>query len=41
MSHIPDTVVEGFGVKLRVPFGCPMFILHLCLFILQESLRWE
>ena len=30
---IPDTVVEGFGVKLRVRFRSPMSILHLCLFI--------
>ena len=23
---IPDTVVEGFGVKLRISFRCPIFV---------------
>ena len=25
-QYIPDTVVEGFGVKLRILFCCPIFI---------------
>ena len=39
LGHIPDTVVEGFGVKLRVRFCSPMSILHLCLFIFTCILR--
>ena len=37
--EIPDTVVEGFGVKLRVRFCSPMSTLHLCLFIFTHTLR--
>ena len=36
---IPDMVVEGFGVKLRVRFRSPMSILHLCLFICTGTLK--
>ena len=26
LMNIPDTVVEGFGMKLRISFRCPIFV---------------